>query len=306
MIRLLVILSCCLLLASGEKFDEVLTTTTGPLAEDFPNESIPLADLQESSPQEQEIMTAQKINWLPVYEEANQLRVAREVAEDDMTAMPAQTPDVVAAKENKQCPNDARRGLTNLIRVARPILPADRLGNILANAVEDPQVKGLIKVLRSDRVRDAVARLKATPQHQDLHAYICQKLKLDTSYYIEFLKVFLNIHTTERPSSPLPKRRPGIRGLMQDLRDALPRAALRDMYRRLYASDSELSNAVRLIRSSEFRRLLRNLRSLKDYVAVTDEIEKAGLSLRQVDQLVTNALGWTSVDLGTETMFLTL
>ncbi|XP_017115234.1 uncharacterized protein LOC108137820 [Drosophila elegans] len=312
--RLVAVFSFCLLLVAGHSVEdaqdtkELLDSTTPSVDEGFPNGSDELTELPEplaSSP-----MDVNKINWLPVWEEHELSRSAREVVEQPadtfLTPEPsspqATVEDALLPKENKECPNNAERGLTNLIRVARPLLPAPRLRNILANAVEDPQVRNLVALLRSDGFKTQVQRLRATKQHQVLHDYICRRLKLDPTYYVEFVRVFLDVHISDPPTSKLPNRRPGVRGLLQDLRDALPRATLRDMYRRLYASDSELSSAVRLIRSSEFRRMLRDLRSLKEYRSLSDEMEKAGVPLRQLQQLVINALGWTTVDMGAETV----
>ncbi|XP_016997340.2 uncharacterized protein [Drosophila takahashii] len=316
--RLVAIFSFCLLLVAGQSVEEaqeaqVLPDSTTPwIDEGFPNGSEELTELPVSIVEE-EPSDVHKINWLPVWEEQEHPRFVRQVVETPAASI--QTPelsthsspketaeDVLLPKDNKECPSNAERGLTNLVRVARPILPAPRLRNILANAVEDPQVRDLIKLLRSDGLKAQVQRLRATKQHQVLHDYICQRLKLDPAYYLEFVRVFLDVHITDPPTSKLPSRRPGVRGLLLDLRDALPRATLRDMYLRLYSSDAELANSIRLIRGSEFRRLLRDLRTLKEYRSLATELEKAGVPLRQLQQLVANALGWTTVDMGTETV----
>ncbi|XP_020806951.1 uncharacterized protein LOC110183100 [Drosophila serrata] len=320
MIRLLAIYGCCLLLVAGNSLEESqesqLVDSTTPLIDNgFPISSHELPELEVPSDLDQEVMNVHKINWLPVWEEQDHLRVAREVSDQtettqvpstDTTSTKASVEEVLVSKDNNQCPNNAERGLTNLIRVARPLLPAARLKNILANAVEDPQVRGLIKLLRSDRLKEEVQRLRATKQHQALQEFICRELKLDPAYYVEYVRVFLDIHTLEPPTSKLPNRRQGIRGLLLDLRDAVPRATLRDMYLRLYSSDTELVNAVRLIRSTKFRRILRDVRSLKEYRSLTDELEKAGVPLRQIQQLVANALGWSTIDMGAETVILSV
>ncbi|XP_016969350.1 uncharacterized protein LOC108037318 [Drosophila rhopaloa] len=308
--RLVAVFSFCLLLVAGHSVDEqqdtqeLVDSTTPSIDEGFPHGSHELVELPEIL--EENLMDANKINWLPVWEEHELSRIAREVVEkpDNTELSPSKetVEDALLPKENKECPSNAERGLTNLIRVARPLLPAARLRNILANAVEDPQVRDLIKLLRSDGLKSQVQRLRATKQHQVLHDYFCRRLKLDPAYYVEFVRVFLDVHISDPPTTKLPNRRPGIRGLLQDLRDALPRATLRDMYLRLYSSDSELSTAVRLTRSSEFRRMLRDLRYLKEYRSLTDELEKAGVPLRQLQQLVGNALGWTTGDMAAETL----
>ncbi|KAH8282852.1 hypothetical protein KR054_010359 [Drosophila jambulina] len=321
MIRLLVIFGCCLLLVAGNSLEqsqesqELVDSTTPLIDNGFPISSHELPELEVPTDLDQEIMDQHKINWLPVWEEQEHRRFAREVPEVEPTETTPSTDsssakppveEVLLNKDNKQCPNNAERGLTNLIRVARPLLPAARLKNILANAAEDPQVRSLVKLLRSDRLKEDVQRLRATKQHQALQEFICRELKLDPAYYVEYVRVFLDIHTLEPPTSKLPNRRQGIRGLLLDLRDAVPRATLRDMYLRLYSSDAELVNAVRLIRSTKFRRMLRDVRSLKEYRSLTDELEKAGVPLRQIQQLVANALGWSTVDLGAETVILSV
>ncbi|EDW88879.1 uncharacterized protein LOC6528100 [Drosophila yakuba] len=313
--RLVVIFSCCLLLVAGhlveeyEESQELPDSTTFYPVHGFPDEGQELPGIVAETDEEIE-KDAHKINWLPVWEEQEHIRFARQVTEKTVgtTATPEQSTakDILLPKENKECPTSAERGLTNLIRVARPLLPASQLKNILANAVEDPQVRELIKLLRSDGFKTQVQLLRASKQHQQLHNYVCRRLKLDPTYYAEFVRVFLDLHISDPPTSKLPNRRPGVRGLLQDLRDALPRATLRDLYLRLYSSDSELSNAVRLIRGSEFRRLLRDLRQVKEYRYLAADLEKTGVPLRQLQQLMATALGWTTLDMGGETVIWSL
>ncbi|XP_026844123.1 uncharacterized protein LOC6588786 [Drosophila persimilis] len=319
------LLSGCLLLlfVAGESSleeqssEEIVMDTTAIYLEDFPAVSAELMELGEPSVDEQNVMTAQKINWMPVWQEQDQdnPRVARQVMEESISSTEAistvmetttknSLEELLSTRDNKECPSTAQRGLTNLIRVARPMLPAAELRNIFANAVEDPQVRDLLTLLKSNPFKEQVALLRSTKQHQMLQDYICRRLKLDPAYYFDYVRIFLNIHTTEAPTSPLPNRRKGIRGLLQDVRDVLPRTALRDLYLRMYASDAELSNAVRLVRSLEFRRLLQDVRSLKEYRGLTGDLEKAGVPLRQIQQLVASALGWATLDatLGAETV----
>ncbi|EDV57915.1 uncharacterized protein LOC6542941 [Drosophila erecta] len=316
---LVVTFSFCLLLVAGQSAvepqdsQELPDSTTTFVVDGFPDEAQELPDIVAESADVIK-MDAHKINWLPVWEEQEHVRIARDVAEKPVASTarteqsaPKDTVELVLlAKENKECPTSAERGLTNLIRVARPLLPASQLKNILANAAEDTQVRELIKLLRSDGFKTQVQLLKATKQHQLLHDYVCRRLQLDPTYYAEFVRVFLDIHISDPPTSKLPSRRPGVRGLLLDLRDALPRAALRDMYLRLYSSDSELSSAVRLIRGSEFRRLLRDLRQLKEYRSLAADLEKIGVPLRQLQQLVASALGWTNTDMAGETVIWSL
>ncbi|SPP86061.1 uncharacterized protein LOC117587676 [Drosophila guanche] len=339
--------------------EEIIVDTTPIAFMSFPANSAVLMELAEPSADEQDVMTAQKINWMPVWQEQDLFRdIARsrrqvrdgsdkdpsiESADKDVPDIPSNdnvsttttgkvsstansavspsnisptviptttsylsTPleDLLTNRDTKECPSTAQRGLTNLIRVARPLLPAAELRNIFANALGDPQVKELLELLKSKAFKEQVTLLRATKQHQALQDYICRRLKLDPAYYFDYVRVFLNIHTTEAPTTPLPNRRKGIRGLLQDVRDVLPRTALRDLYLRMYASDAELSSAVRLIRSLEFRQLLRDVRSLKEYNGLTEQLVKVGVPLRQIQQLVATALGWANLDatLGAETV----
>lgn len=214
-----------------------------------------------------------------------------------------QPTELVPRDGTDACPISAERGLTRLIRNARPLLPVERLGNILGHAADDAEVRELLVLLRSDQFRERVKALRATREEGILRDYICQGLKLNHVYFLDFVRVFLNWNTTQRPSGPKPQgRRRGVRGLLQDLRDALPRNQLRDLYRRQLATDNELSAAVRRIRSTEFRRLLGNVRALPEYRVVRSLLERAGVPLQEVLNLVSNALGWGPLDLGGETL----
>ncbi|EDW76356.1 uncharacterized protein Dwil_GK15414 [Drosophila willistoni] len=199
------------------------------------------------------------------------------------------------------CQSPQESGIPRLLRTALPVLPADKLQNILANAVQsDAQVKNLVQLLRSDAFRQQVQNLRATKEYKTLQDYVCQRLKLDYSNYLIYVRVFLNIYIDSKPTSDLPNRRPGVSGLLQDLRNALPRTQLRDLYVRLYAVDRELSESVRLIRGREFRNVLRDIRITKEYISIREELRKADVPLQRVANLVSTALGWSNNDMGEE------
>ncbi|XP_064553982.1 uncharacterized protein LOC135439232 [Drosophila montana] len=311
MYQLLVYLSCSMLLVAAvtELPEETIATDADF---EFP-EGYTLSELDEPSAQGSDLMMAHKINW-SVYD-TGLGRQAREVHQPEQLPTPAthSTTEGATHTEEEQsslprdgdaCPSSAKRGLTSLIRSARPLLPAERLRNILANAREDAEVRELLELLRSDQFKERVTRLHNTKEKGVLQDYVCQALKLNHAYYLEYVRLLFNAQTSEPPSSPLPNRRKGVRGLLQDLRDALPRAQLRELYRRQLASDKDLSEAVRRIRGTEFRRLLSNVRALPEYRAVRDDLQKAGVPLQQVLNLVANALGWGALDLGSETEIL--
>ncbi|KAM8715532.1 hypothetical protein ACLKA7_002564 [Drosophila subpalustris] len=327
--QLLTYLSCCLLLVAGTVVPEHQSAEDEAITESpfVCGEDLIWPELGEPTSEEDSVMTAQKINWMPVAQgqDVVHIRAARDVAHamevtSEKTEVPkdAENKEEVKGEEEKvlvedlgprdgsACPSNAERGLTRLILNARPLLPADRLRQILVHAKEDAEVRELLKLLRSDEFKERVARLRATKEEGVLRDYMCQGLKLNHAHFVDYVRVFLNIQTTETSASPLPNRRRGVRGLLQDLRDALPRAQLRDLYRRQLAVDKELNTAVRRIRSSEFRRLLSNVRALPEYRAVRSELEKAGVPLQQILNLVANALGWGSLDMGSETIFLSV
>ncbi|XP_030377806.1 uncharacterized protein LOC115626567 [Scaptodrosophila lebanonensis] len=295
------------------------------LAQEFPSD----VELSELTPEEQVTMEP-KINWLPVWvppevhEQDFLARQARDVepeiaitlnpdAVESLTIEPLKeehdTTTVAPLEERErdgdgECPSTTQRGLMKLIRDARSLLPADSLRNILANAVSDPEVRQLITLLRGDDFRARVARLRSTKEHNSLLEFICKRLRLNYDYYVDWARIFLSIQQTVEPTKPLPNRRRGVRGLLLDLRDELPRKALRDLYSRQLAADGQLATAVRLIRSTEFRRLLREYRARREYREVRALLERAGVPLQQVLQLVASALGWGNVDLGGETLIL--
>ncbi|KAH8404342.1 hypothetical protein KR222_002881 [Zaprionus bogoriensis] len=309
MLQLLTYLSCCLLLVSGTSLAEPEEEYFEPVE---PADTVPCGAA---------VFGQQKINWSPSAEgedplhqlvrktRAAEQQVSTEVADSELSVttdqpeqdVTAQT-EATAPRDDAACPSSAERGLTRLIRNARPLLPLDRLRNILAHAAEDAEVRELLKLLRSEQFKERVKRLRATREEGILRDFICQGLKLNHGYFLEYVRVFLNLNTQERPTGPLPQRRRGVRGLLQDLRDSLPRAQLRDLYRRQLAADSELATAVRRLRSSEFRRLLSNVRGLPEYRVVRIELERAGVPLQEVLNLVANALGWGALDLGSETL----
>ncbi|EDW63630.1 uncharacterized protein [Drosophila virilis] len=311
MYQLLVYLSCSMLLVAAVTELPEETITTDAYSE-FP-EDYTLSELEEPSAEESDLMMVHKINW-SVYDTPFG-RQAREVHQPEQLADPAShsATEVESHAEKEQsslprdgnaCPSSAERGLTSLIRKARPLLPAERLRNILANAREDGEVRELLQLLRSDQFKERVTRLHNTKEKGVLRDYVCQTLKLNHAYYLEHVRLLFNAQSSEPPSSPLPNRRKGVRGLLQDLRDAVPRAQLRELYRRQFASDKDLSEAVRRIRGTEFRRLLSNVRALPEYRAVRDDLQKAGVPLQQVLNLVATSLGSPTLDLGSETEIL--
>ncbi|EDW11754.1 uncharacterized protein LOC6576321 [Drosophila mojavensis] len=322
MYRLLIQISCSLLLVAAISWEPEETFTTDDSFE-FPA-GFPMPELGEPSAQERDLMMAHKINWLasdePQSRQARAVEQQESVTEKEAVPQeelvtqqeseaqeePVTPTQVDEVKAGNECPIDNERGLTALIRNARPLLPADRLRNILANAREDPEVRALVKLLRSEQFQERVVRLNQIKEKIDQKDFLCRTLKLNYGYYMEYVRMLFNAQLSETPSSPLPNRRKGIRGLLQDLRDALPRAALRDLYRRQLASDKELVTAVRHIRSREFRRLLINLRALPEYRALRDDLLKVGVPLQQLLSLMSNALGWPNLDLGTELDLLTL
>ncbi|ALC38187.1 CG9021 [Drosophila busckii] len=228
------------------------------------------------------------------------------LTEQEQVTEPA--PDVTEAaaavfdlpRDGNTCPTNSERGLTRLIRNARAQLPIERMRNILANARDDAEVAALLRLVRSDQFKERVQSLRSTKEQGVLRDYICRALRLNHSYFLEFVRSFINTQATEPASSKLPQRRPGVRGLLLDLRDALPRGQLRDMYRRQLAADRDLADAVRRLRGPEFRRLLSNVRALAEYRVVRTELEKAGVPLQALLNLVSNALGWGNADMGSE------
>ncbi|EDW02864.1 uncharacterized protein LOC6562660 [Drosophila grimshawi] len=316
---LLIYLSCCclLLVAATTELPEDVATTDASFG--YPDEGITLQELGKPSPEEEQLMASLKVNWLPMalgadpdkeltrqVDEVSKQHEADENVEEEDEVEEEEEEDMLesAPRDGNVCPITAEKGLTRLIRNARPLLDLPRLSNILANAREDGKVSDLFRLLRSDQFKERVRQLRNTKEQGALRDYVCQSLKLNHTYYIEYVRLLINVQNTEPVTSPLPNRRRGVRGLLQDLRDALPRAQLRDLYRRQLVEDRELATAVRRIRSLKFRLLLANVRALPEYRVVRNDLELAGVPLQLLLNLVSNALGWGSLDVGTETEIL--
>lgn len=306
MLQYLLYLSCCTLLVAGHSIDYFATEEI-PFQEesifdvdpkpvfDFETPLLPYPNLIRDRRNAEVEVTTTEVELEPTtLEPVIEMKVEQELQQN--ATAPRDGTDA--------CPTNAERGLTRLIRNARPLLPLDRLSNIVRHAViDDAEVRELLKLLRNDKFREQVKILRATREDGILRDYICQALKLNHAYFLDYVRVFLNVNTNEPPTGPKPQsRRKGVRGLLQDLRDALPRRELRDLYRRQLASDNELSTAVRRIRSNEFRRLLSNVRALPEYRVVRYKLEGAGVPLQEVLNLVSNALGWGATDMGGETL----
>lgn len=302
MLQYSIYLSCCILLVAGHSvvyFDTESPFEKVPEIDDDQEKVLPFED----SPNYPELIRDRRDLEVSTPEVDVELTTLEPVV--DLGVEPQQEQNETAPRDGTDaCPINAERGLTRLIRNARPLLPLDRLRNIIGHAVvDDAEVRDLVKLLRNDQFRERVKQLRATREKGILRDYICQALKLNHAYFLDYVRVFLNLNTMEAPTGPKPQsRRKGVRGLLQDLRDALPRRELRDLYRRQMASDNELSTAVRRIRSNEFRRLLSNVRGLPEYRVVRRELERAGVPLQEVLNLVSNALGWGPIDMGGETL----
>lgn len=302
MLQYSIYLGCCILLVAGHSV--VYFDTESPFEE--------VLDIDDD--QEKVLPFEDSPNYPELIRDRRDLEVSTPEVDVELTTLepvvaltmePQQEQNETAPRDGTDaCPINAERGLTRLIRNARPLLPLDRLRNIIGHAVvDDAEVRDLVKLLRNDQFRERVKQLRATREKGILRDYICQALKLNHAYFLDYVRVFLNLNTMEAPTGPKPQsRRKGVRGLLQDLRDALPRRELRDLYRRQLAGDNELSTAVRRIRSTEFRRLLSNVRGLPEYRVVRRELERAGVPLQEVLNLVSNALGWGPIDMGGETL----
>lgn len=304
MLQYLIYLSCCILLVAGHS-----------VVYDYIDAESPFQEVPEIDDDHEKVLPCEDAPHYPeLIRDRRDLEVSTPEVDVELTTLepvvdlrvePQQEQNETEPRDGiDACPINAERGLTRLIRNARPLLPLDRLRNIIGHAVaDDAEVRDLLKLLRNDQFRERVKILRATREDGILRDYICQALKLNHAYFLDFVRVFLNINTMEAPTGPKPQgRRKGVRGLLQDLRDALPRKELRDLYRRQLAGDNELSTAVRRIRSNEFRRLLSNVRGLPEYRVVRRELERAGVPLQEVLNLVSNALGWGPIDMGGETL----
>lgn len=177
-------------------------------------------------------------------------------------------------------------------------MPLPKIKEIItASIANDQQVQALVALEYSDAFR---AKVKETAQARDFRIlvdYACKVLNLDVKDVWRFLKSFLGLSSGQYVPTTEFKGRPGIRGLLQDIRAALPRQELKDLYRKLMTTDENLSRAIEQIKSNDYRQLLRNLINVPQYQEIRGLLLNVGVPLNELKDLIKAALGWSGDEL---------
>lgn len=188
-------------------------------------------------------------------------------------------------------------GIRNLLVQAKALLPRERIRAIIRGAAEDPEMVALIKLIQSPEFRKRVANLNRSREYRGYRDYTCYKMNCDIKLYADFVKNLLQFDVLTEPEkndtdTEVVKGRAGIRGVLKDIRDALPRQRLRDLFELLLLRDWYLLRAVQRAQSYEFEAIFKILQKNPDYVYLRKAQSDIGMPVEEVKKLVYVALGW--------------
>lgn len=188
-------------------------------------------------------------------------------------------------------------GIRNLLVQAKALLPRERIRAIIRGAAEDPEMVALIKLMQSPEFRKRVASLNRSREYRGYRDYACYKMNCDIKLYADFVKNLLQFDVLTEPKkndtdTEVVKGRAGIRGVLKDIRDALPRQRLRDLFELLMLRDWYLLRAVQRAQSYEFEAIFKILQKNPDYVYLRKAQSDIGMPVEEVKKLVYVALGW--------------
>ncbi|XP_011191892.1 uncharacterized protein LOC105218171 [Zeugodacus cucurbitae] len=188
-------------------------------------------------------------------------------------------------------------GIRNLLVQAKALLPRQRIRAIIRGASKDPEMVALVKLLQSPEYRKRTASLSRSRQYKGYRDYTCYKMNCDIRLYADFVKELVQLNLLTEPNKnetdiEAIKGRPGIRGVLQDIRDALPRKVLRELFERLIVRDWYLLRAVQRAQSYEFEAIFKMLQKNEDYKKLRKAQAEVGMPVEELKKLVYYALGW--------------
>ncbi|XP_017489631.1 PREDICTED: uncharacterized protein LOC108377847 [Rhagoletis zephyria] len=187
-------------------------------------------------------------------------------------------------------------GLSNLFNQAKALLPLERIENIVRAAAQDPEVHAFYKLVQTPEYRQRSASFRGSREYRVFRDLACYKLNFDLRLYIDFKRNLLPLSALKEPpridTEQLPQGRPGLRGLLEDIRDALPRQRLRDLFERLLVTDSYLTRAVQVKQGYEFKIISELVQRNPDFQYLRRAELEVGLPLEEWQKLMHIALGW--------------
>ncbi|XP_050320094.1 uncharacterized protein LOC126753032 [Bactrocera neohumeralis] len=268
-------------------YSALLLVFSGSLAQDF----------EFPKPNEIPSQKPDRINWLPVWD-SDQIPGDPRQFERNPIFNPL-LPFFPIRPQLHLGPCDAPNGMgmRNLLVQAKALLPRERIRAIIRGAAEDPEMVALIKLIQSPDFRNRTASLRRSRQWKGYRDYTCYKMNCDIRLYADFVKnlLQLTVLTESKKNDTITKvvkGRPGIRGVLEDIRDALPRQRLRDLFELLMLRDWYLLRAVQRAQSYEFEAVFKILQKNPDYVYLRKAHADVGLPVEEVKKLVFVALGW--------------
>ncbi|XP_004534002.1 uncharacterized protein LOC101462839 [Ceratitis capitata] len=241
-----------------------------------------------------------RINWLPVWADDQKPAELRQIERNPVFKAPA-NPILSLFPIRPQLnlgPCDAPNGMgmRNLFQQAQALLPRERIRAIILGAAEDPELQALSKLVHSPEYRKRTASLSRSRAYKGYRDYACYKMNCDMKLYSDFIRNLLQLSVlTEQPKNEtvVPhKGQPGIRGILQDIRDVLPRQRLRDLFERLMVSDWYLMRAVQRAASYEFEAIFKVLQRNPDYEYLRRAQTEVGMPVEELKKLIYYALGW--------------
>ncbi|XP_036321896.1 uncharacterized protein LOC118735947 [Rhagoletis pomonella] len=186
-------------------------------------------------------------------------------------------------------------GIHNLFKQAKALLPLERIRNIVRAAAKDPEVQAFYKLVQTPEYRQRSTNLTRSREYRAFRSFTCYKMNCDLRLYNDFKSNLLPLSALkESPSinTVLPQGRPGLRGLLEDIRDVLPRQQLRNLFERLLATDWYLIRTVQVALGYEFAAIFKLVQQHPDSQYLRRVQQKVGWPQKELKKLVYIALGW--------------
>ncbi|XP_054742582.1 uncharacterized protein LOC129247473 [Anastrepha obliqua] len=248
------------------------------------------------NPFEDFLLKRTRINWLPVWDSDQQPGNARAY---NRNTYPGTTLPIFPIRPPfgfGVCDAPNGLGMRNLFRQAKALLPRERIRNIVRDAAGDPQIQALLKLVKTPEYRQRTANLSRSREYTGYRNFACYKMNCDLRLYADFVRNLLQFSVLEESPSKNTtggnKGRPGIRGVLNDIQDALPRQRLRELFERLLATDWYLIRSVQIVQSYEYEAVFGMVQRNPDYQYLRRAQSQVGMPVDELKRLVYFALGW--------------
>uniref|UniRef100_A0A1I8NPA8 Uncharacterized protein n=1 Tax=Stomoxys calcitrans TaxID=35570 RepID=A0A1I8NPA8_STOCA len=207
-----------------------------------------------------------KINWLPVW---NDIEGSNEFV-------------VKESNEMETCSAESSKGLLNLMRETKRLLPLKGIKTIINSYANDAEVKALKDFITSSEYKQKTSEIRKSEEYKILKSYACHVLHIDLEDLHSITKKSLrSAHET------------GIRGLMLKIQSILPYEKIMNLYQHLMGNDNDLVEAVAHLKSQEFRQIVMNLwHNVPAYREVREKLIAIGVPMDDIRDAISSVLGW--------------